>query len=372
MRKKILIISILFLLCFISSCNHQRLVIKTLYLDEAFSIVPIVSILDEEDKFNNKKLQEDLSKITSELDNKFNVFENNSLISKINSNAGISSVAVDEEFLYVIKKAIDVSNEIKTNEKPLYDISIFTIWKEWKFNENYYQYYNYAKPLSKEIINQKLPLVNYKNILIDEINKTVFLKEKNMAIDLGSIVKGYAADKVSEYLKNNNFNNALIDIGGNIVTLGKNIGTNKKWKVGIQMPYTYNTEIGYIEVNEYKETLVTSGIYERYIVDYNEETKEETMYHHILNPNTGYPENNNLLSVTIITDNSMTADALSTAVFLMGLNAGYRYINAKEHTDAIFITKNKEIIITENLKTRFFINDEIYLNDYKIINYDLI
>ena len=138
------------------------------------------------------------------------------------------------------------------------------------------------------------------------------------------------------------------------------------------MPYTYNTEIGYIEANENKETLVTSGIYERYIVDYNEETKEETMYHHILNPNTGYPENNNLLSVTIITDNSMTADALSTAVFLMGLNAGYQYINAKEHTDAIFITKNKEIIITENLKTRFIINDEIYLNDYKIINYDLI
>ena len=193
-----------------------------------------------------------------------------------------------------------------------------------------------------------------------------------MAIDLGSIVKGYAADKVSEYLKENNFHNALIDIGGNIVTLGKNIGTNKKWKVGIQMPYTYDTEIGYIETNSDVETLVTSGVYERYIVELNEETNEHIMYHHILNPNTGYPENNDLLSVTIVTNNSMSADALSTAVFLMGLSAGYNYISCKENTGAVFITKNKEIIITSNLKSRFFINEEIYLNGYKIINYDLI
>ena len=96
------------------------------------------------------------------------------------------------------------------------------------------------------------------------------------------------------------------------------------------------------------------------------------MYHHILNPNTGYPENNDLLSVTIVTNNSMTADALSTAVFLMGLNAGYSYISSKENIGAIFITKNKEIIITSDLKSRFFVNEEIYINDYKIINYDLI
>jgi thiamine biosynthesis lipoprotein len=372
MNRKLNIILILFLLCILSSCTNNRLIVNTLYLDEAFSIVPIVSILDEEDKFNNKNLQEDLSDITNKLDAKFNVFKENSLISKVNNNAGINSVEVDEEFLYVIKKAIDVSIETKINETSLYDISIFTIWKEWKFNENYYQYYNYSKPLAQDIINQKLPLVNFENIIINETHQTVFLKEKGMAIDLGSIVKGYAADKVSEYLKENNFHNALIDIGGNIVTLGKNIGTNKKWKVGIQMPYTYNTEIGYIETNSDVETLVTSGVYERYIVELNEETNEHIMYHHILNPNTGYPENNDLLSVTIVTNNSMSADALSTAVFLMGLSAGYNYISCKENTGAVFITKNKEIIITSNLKSRFFVNEEIYLNGYKIINYDLI
>ena len=130
--------------------------------------------------------------------------------------------------------------------------------------------------------------------------------------------------------------------------------------------------MGYIETNDDVETLVTSGVYERYIVELNEETHEQIMYHHILNPNTGYPENNDLLSVTIVTNNSMTADALSTAVFLMGLNAGYSYISSKENIGAIFITKNKEIIITSDLKSRFFVNEEIYINDYKIINYDLI
>lgn len=369
--KKIFIIGNLFILL-ITGCSNKKLVYNTIYLEEAFSIIPIVTILDAEENFKDLNMETELSNITNELDNKFNVFKENSLISKINNNAGISKVEVDDEFLFVLQHAINMSNQTKINGKSLYDITIFSIWREWKFNENYYQYYNYSKPLSETIIKQKLPLVNFENIEINQENKTVFLKKENMAIDLGSIVKGYAADKICKYLKLKGFDDALIDVGGNIVTMGMNIKTNKKWKVGIQMPYTYNTEIGYIETVDTKETLVTSGIYERYIVELNEETNEQTMYHHILNPNTGYPENNELLSVTIIANNSMIADALSTAVFLMGLNNGYKYISSIEGVDAVFITKTKEIIITENIAKRFFVNNEIYTNDYKIINNNLL
>lgn len=363
---------ILLLLITLIGCNTPKVVVKTIYLDEAFSIIPIVSIIDYEHSFDKIDLQSDLSKITNKLDEKFNVFKNDSLISKVNNNAGVQEVQVDDEFIYVLQEAINISKDTKIKEKALYDVSIYSVWKEWKFNENYYQYYNYASPPPQDIIKQKLPLVNYERIKINYENKTVYLEQSQMAIDLGSIVKGYAADKISEYLLQKGYQNCLIDVGGNIVTLGKNIGTNKNWKAGILMPYTYADEIGYINTLDTKETFVTSGIYERYIVEKNTETNEEIMYHHILNPHTGYPENNELLSVTIITTQSIYADALSTAVFLMGLHDGYNYVLSNKNIDAIFITKDKEIIITPNIEKRFIINEKIYQHDYKILNYDLI
>ena len=239
MKKNL--ICILLLLITLIGCSNPKVVVKTIYLDEAFSIIPIVSIIDYEHSFNNVDLQTTLSKITNELDKKFNVFKDDSLISKVNNNAGIKEVLVDDEFIYVLQQAINISKATKIKEKALYDVTIYSVWKEWKFNENYYQYYNYASPPPYDIIKQKLPLVNYEKIQINYENKTVYLEHPQMAIDLGSIVKGYAADEISEYLLFNGYENCLIDVGGNIVTLGKNIGTNKKWKVGIQMPYTYDT-----------------------------------------------------------------------------------------------------------------------------------
>ena len=188
-----------------------------------------------------------------------------------------------------------------------------------------------------------------------------------MNIDLGSIVKGYAAEKIAEYLKSLNLNNTIIDIGGNIITTGKNIGTNNNWKVGILLPYTVNTEIGYIISNDQKETFVTSGIYQRYIVDKNKETNEETIYHHILNPTTGYPENNDLLSVTIITKDSTIADAYSTAIFLMGSKEGLEFVNNSNNLiDVIFITKDKKILLSNNIKHRFVINEDVYKLGYSL------
>lgn len=363
--KKVLLIILAILILF--GCKKQEYVFKTYYLDEAFSIVPIITILDYESKIQELDIEYELNNITKKLDEKFNVFDNKSLISEVNNNAGINSVVVDDEFLFILETAIDISRKTEREEKSLYDVSIYTLWKEWNFKDNYYQYGNYASPPSNEIIKQKLPLVNYKEIIINKNDKTVYLSKKGMMIDLGSVVKGYAADKIYEYLKSINIKNALIDVGGNIVTMGKNIGTNKNWKAGIQMPYVFDEEIGYIVTKDEKETLVTSGIYERYIVEYNQETNEKHIYHHLLNPITGYPEDNDLLSVTIICQNSMVADALATAVFLMGKNRGLEYINLLNDVEAIFITKNKEIYLSSNIVNRFVLNDEIKNYNYKLI-----
>jgi thiamine biosynthesis lipoprotein len=360
--KKIMILTLLLMLITITGCQKENIVFKTYYLDEAFSIVPIVTIIDYEDKIYNLDIENDLNQIIQKLNKKFNVFDETSMITKVNNNSGVISVDVDDEFIYVLETAINISKETK-----LYDVTTFSVWKEWGFEKNYYQYGNYACAPSDEIIKQKLPLVNYENIIINKKVNQVFLKEKGMMIDLGSIVKGYAADKVSAYLVENEIHNALINIGGNIITMGKNIGTKKNWKAGVLMPYSYDTEIGYVLTNNNKETLVTSGIYERFIVSKNYQTGEETVHHHILNPTTGYPENNDLVSVTIITKESIIADALSTAVFLMGLNKGLEFINKQENIEAIFITKNKEIYLSKNIKDRFIYNEEIQKYNYSLI-----
>ena len=364
--KKRLILMIIFILLCLSACKKTEYITHTIYLEEAFSIIPTITIIDKKDKIESIELQNNLSKITANLDEKYNVFKEKSLINEVNKNAGFQETLVDEEFIYIISKALDVSNKTKINDKALYDISIFSIWKEWKFNENYYQYYNYSNPPSIDIIKQKLPLVNCDNIIVNDLENTIILKQEGMEIDLGSIVKGYAADKLASYLMDNDFKNCIIDVGGNIVTIGKNIITNKNFKVGVLMPYTYQTEIGHINANTNQETFVTSGIYERYIVSKNEQTNEETMYHHILNPTTGFPENNELLSVTIITTNSIEADALSTAIFLMGLTKGLEFINQSDNLSAIFITENKEIYLSNEVKNRFIVNEEIYSYGYKI------
>lgn len=366
MKKNYIIIMLIILVFSIHGCVKKNLIFKTIYLDKAFSIVPIVTILDEKNKIESVNLSEELSNITNSLDEKFNVFKEKSLISIVNKNAGIIETYVDDEFIFVLSEAIKISQETIIEGKSLYDVSIFTIWKEWNFKDNYYQLDNYSEIPDNKIIKQKLPLVNYKDIIIDYEKKTVLLNKKEMMIDLGSIVKGYAADKISSYLKEKNFDNCLIDVGGNIITMGKNIGTNKKWKAGILMPFSFDTEIGYIETNDIKETLVTSGIYERYLI-YLDENNNKIMYHHILNPLTGYPENNELTSVTIITDKSISADGYSTAIFLMGLEEGLRFVNNNKSIEAIFITKQKEIYLSDNIKTRFIINEKIINYGYKLI-----
>lgn len=366
--KKVIGLIIIIVVGVISGCKNSEVVFKTYYLDEAFSVVPVVTVMVDDINMIDDNLFDELNKITNELDEKFNVFEKDSLISKINNNAGIKEIEVDDEFIDVLECAINASNETKINDLVLYDVSIFSIWSEWKFNENYYLFNNYSTIPSKEIINQKLPLVDYNKISINKNNKTVYLEEKGMMIDLGSIVKGYAAEKISFYLKSLNLLNNLIDVGGNVITMGKNIGTNKNWKAGILEPYSMDNQIGYIETLDTKETLVTSGIYQRYILYKNEETKKIEMYHHILNPLTGYPEDNELLSVTIITDNSMVADAYSTAIFLLGLNKGLEVINNSDFLEAIFITKNKEIVLSTGMQSRFIINEQIHNHGYKIKN----
>ena len=128
------------------------------------------------------------------------------------------------------------------------------------------------------------------------------------------------------------------------MTNGKNLGTKKNWKAGILMPYSYDTEIGYIITNDHKETFVTSGIYERYF------QQDGVLYHHILNPDTGMPCNNELLSVTIIAESGILCDCLSTGCFVMGMEDAMELIDGMEGVYAVFVDADYNVYYSEGAK----------------------
>lgn len=201
------------------------------------------------------------------------------------------------------------------------------------------------KPTQKQI-DERLPLVNYHNVKFNDAKRTVYLTKKNMKLDLGGIAKGYITDQVKKVLVKDGVTSAIIDLGGNVYVLGPSPTNHSNWTVGIQDPRkSRGTAIG--SIPEMNKTIVTSGIYERYL------KVGKTVYSHLMDPKTGYPFQNNLMGVSIVTKNSVDGDALSTATFDKGLKKGYQYIEHKKDTDAIFITKDKKVYITSGLKNKF-------------------
>ena len=166
------------------------------------------------------------------------------------------------------------------------------------------------------------------------------LTDPKSAIDLGGIAKGYMADQLKEYLLGEGVTSAIINLGGNVLTIGeKPDGTS--FNIGIQKPFDkQNATITSVQVKD--SSVVTSGSYERYF------KLGDTIYHHILNTETGYPCDNGLLSVTILSKESIDGDALSTACFTLGLEEGQKLIESLEDIDAIFVTDDYEIIDTRD------------------------
>jgi len=165
-----------------------------------------------------------------------------------------------------------------------------------------------------------------------------------MGIDLGSMVKGYATDMIVDILNKYNVLNALIDLGGNIYVKGQNIDNNN-WNVGIQDPFdvTYSN-IGILSLSN--KSVVTSGNYER--------------ANHIISPKTGLPVNGELASVSIVSTLSIDGEGLSTGCYVMGLKEGIKLIETIDGIDAIFVTNDKEVYCTSNIKRNFLISNDEY------------
>ena len=174
---------------------------------------------------------------------------------------------------------------------------------------------------------------------------TVAFSDPETIIDLGGIAKGYIADRMADYLREEGVTSAIIDLGGNLYCLGTKPG-GQPFQVGVQYPYEdRQTVIGSLPAEDL--SVVTSGVYERCF------TVDGTLYHHILDTATGYPVENDLLSVTIVSGASVDGDALSTACFALGREAGTALIESRENVEAIFITDDFAVHITSGLEGVF-------------------
>lgn len=280
------------------------------------------------------------------LESLMSFFLESSEVTKLNNAAGKNEVELGCEVLYVLNRAKYFSELCGGT----FDITIGPVAKLWGV------FTDHAKIPSPKEINDALSFTGYKDISINNGLGTAKLEKSGESVDLGAIAKGYAADRAIEIYKQHGIESAFINLGGNVMVLG-NKPDGTPWKIGIQNPiFQRGACLGAIQAKN--KTIVTSGDYERYF------EKDNVRYHHILDPRTGYPANSGLMSATIVSEKSIGADAISTAIFILGLHEGMKLINSIHDMEAIFITNDKKIHVSEGLKKDFILfekNDQFKL-----------
>ena len=263
-----------------------------------------------------------------EIDNLMSSFLAASDVSRINAAAGIAPVRVHEDVFNLITKAIYYA-EISGGA---FDPTVGPLVSLWGINGS-----NPRIPSQNEI-DEILPLINWQDVVMDAETFSVFLPHRGMALDLGAIAKGYAADEAVKIILEGGITRAKIDFGGNIIMSGEK-ADKSPWRVGIQNPgEARGVILGIVDVID--KSVVTSGVYERSFEE------NSFRYHHIFLPSDGYPVNNGLSSVTIIAGNSADADALSTAVFAMGYEKGRDLIESLQGIEAVFVFEDLSVRIT--------------------------
>lgn len=298
--------AILIGLAFISACQSKKNNLITIN-GEAQGTTWHISYLSE-DTINHK---EDIDSILKGIDLSLSTYVPASIISRINNNE--PGISVDSYFIDVFNKSVEVSG--KTG--GLFDITVGPLVNAWGFG------FSKKSNLDSTRIDSILQLVNYKMLKLD--GNRIIKQKKEIQLDFNAIAQGYTVDVLASYLDKSGIDNYLVELGGELIAKGKK--NTESWKVGIDQP-TQNTSSerkleAIIELNN--RALCTSGNYRKF---YEEDGKR---YSHILDPRTGYPARQNILSATVIANDAMTADAYATAFMVMGLERSNQFL--EENTD---------------------------------------
>lgn len=279
-----------------------------------------------------------------ELESIWSVTDENSEIYRMNHSGG-QPVPISADTAEIIAYGLDMAADTEGALDP----TIYPILTAWGFTTG-----NNRIPAQEEI-KELLSKTGYERVLLKE--NTIQLPD-GMELDLGAVGKGYAGDIITELLKSEGITSALLDIGGNIQAIGSK-PNGEAWTLGIRNPFGEGT-LGILSVKD--KAVITSGGYERYFV--GEDGKE---YSHILNPGTGYPVENELAAVTIITEEGKAGDALSTAMYVKGLEGAVKYWREHRNFEMIAVTDNGELYITEGAAKDFSLSDTFSNMKYNTI-----
>ncbi len=274
---------------------------------------------------------EALSKAKAEIqriDTLFDRGNENSDIYRINKN---KSADVSAETADVIRAALSISERTD----GAFDITVAPVMDLWGF------YGNEFNVPSDDELQSTLEGVGYEKIQLDNTNISI---PEDASIDLGGIGKGYTSDRIADLLKNNGVESAIISLGGNVHAIGKR-NDGSEWTVGITDPHDKSQLIGKLKISD--KAVVTSGAYQRYF------EQDGITYHHIIDPTTGKSADIGLASVTVIADSGMTADGLSTALFVMGLDKAIELWRSSSDFDAVFVDDSGMIYVTEGIADVF-------------------
>jgi thiamine biosynthesis lipoprotein len=251
--------------------------------------------------------------------------------------AGNHAVEVSPDTLFVLQRALDIG----TATDGALDVAIGPLVKLWGVATDH------PKVPSQKQIDALLPLISRQDIVLKD--SQVFLRKKGMIVDVGGIAKGFAADKAVEYLRAKGVTSAIVDLGGNVYVIGgkpDGKGGTRPWRIGIQDPYLERGAVlGTVSATDI--SLVTSGVYERKFTD----PATGKVYHHILDPKTGWPTDNGLVSVTVVNKSSIDCDGYAK-VIVLGLKRGWEVLQA-HHLEGIFVTADKKVYVTPGLAKDF-------------------
>ncbi len=256
-----------------------------------------------------------------EIEALMNRYLEDSDVSRLNRLGKGEYITVSDETFEVIRRSIKFSEL----SEGAFDITLLPILELWGFSRK-----GREDVPTQEEIGERLPLVNFRNVLIDGEEKAVGFSTFGMGVDLGGIDKGYAVDEAVEALKNEGIQNAMVNAGGDIYCLGTK-GNDRPWVIGIKHPRKHGRVLTTPEIKD--QAIATSGDYEKYY------TIDNKRYCHIIDPRTGRPVQNDVMSVTILASTCLEADALATTCFVLGKDKGLKLIGSLDGVEGMIVSQ---------------------------------
>lgn len=289
-----------------------------------------ISVVADDKDWANTKINAAINEI-KRIEKLLTTFDDNSETNLINRNAGIEAVEVCDETFQLIERSIRISNITQ----GAFDITYGSIDKSlWNFDTS-------MKALpDKETAKEMVRLINYRNIILDKENKTVFLKEKGMRIGFGGIGKGYAAEMAKKIMQQMDVESGIVNASGDLTAWGLQ-PNGEEWTIGIANPNIKDEVFSFMKITGL--AVATSGNYEKFILI------DGKKYSHTINPKTGLPVTG-IKSVTIITKNAEIADAMATPVTIMGVQAGLDMINQIKDIEVIIIDDDNKMFTSNNIR----------------------